>query len=434
MVYSPYLQNGTLALVDTNPATLDKMYRLAKMAAAHAGVKLQVEASTDRREVLPGSDFAVLCFAEKSAYYRDIDCKISGKYGVRMCSGDTIGPGGIFRTMRELPVIMQCAKDVEELCPDAWLINYINPTTVHGIALMRYAPNVKSFALCDGQHMPHVKKRYAQKAGIIQGPDTYTDEIDRGFDLRIAGVNHFTWMLKAAYKGRDVMPEIAESLRKDAIKETNGGDTGAKALYNEAIGYKLYKIFGCIPTVVSHTKEYVPYWQGHGVAEDDLPPLMLWDVEPRYERHRKMFEQVDSFLDGTTPISEYKTAFGPDHATDIIESMIGGLHKQFYVNTANRGAVPNMSDDAYLELLCDLDLNGPRPVYVGEMPRGIKGMEELVLDTHELTAQAVVTGDYELLRRAMLTDPLVNSISDADAILKELLEAERDILPAHWYK
>ena len=111
------------------------------------------------------------------------------------------------------------------------------------------------------------------------------------------------------------------------------------------------------------------------------------------------------------------TTFGPDHATDIIETMVGGLDKPFYVNTFNRGAVTNMADDAFLELLCDVDADGPRPQPVGEMPRGLRGLQEQVLDTHELTAEAVVTCDRRLLRRAMLTDPLVSSLADADAIL-----------------
>jgi alpha-galactosidase len=92
-----------------------------------------------------------------------------------------------------------------------------------------------------------------------------------------------------------------------------------------------------------------------------------------------------------------------------------------------------MNDDSFLELLCDIDMQGPKPRPVGEMPRGIRGMQEAILDTHELTAEAVVKGDYALLRRAMLTDPLVTSIADADAILSELLAAERDAIPAGWY-
>jgi alpha-galactosidase/6-phospho-beta-glucosidase family protein len=433
MVHSPHLNNGTLALVDTDKQRLDKLEKLARMVVADQGVSLTIEASTDRRAVLPGSDFVVLSFAKDTVRYRGLDTVISEKYGIRMCSGDTIGPGGVFRAMRELPHILDCARDVEELCPDAWVINYINPSAVNGMALKRFAPNLKSFGLCDSLHMPHVKRMYAERAGLVGPGEKLTAEQDKKFDLRIAGVNHFTWVLKAEYDGRDVMPEIGDYIRRKAATETDGGDTGAKAVHNDAIGYKLFEMFDKVPACVAHTKEYVRYWQGHGVTEEDIPELSLWETEARYKRHRDMWEQIDRFISGETPIGDYMTTFGPDHATDIIENMVGNLGKPFYINTYNGGAVPNMADDAYLELLCDVDMDGPRPRPVGDMPRGLRSMQEIVLDTHELTAEAVARGDKALLRRALLVDPLTNSIGDTEALIEDLLDAERDAIPQHWY-
>ncbi|KYG27706.1 glycoside hydrolase family 4 [Alkalihalobacillus trypoxylicola] len=433
MVHSEHLNNGTLTLVDTNKDKLEKLVKLAQMVVDYSGVNLTIEGSTNRREVLSGADFVVLSFAENTVKYRGIDCEVSEKYGIRMCSGDTIGPGGIFRAMRELPVIMDCARDIEELCPNAWVINYINPATVHGMALKRFAPQLKSFALCDSHHMPHKKIILAERAGIIANHKEYTEEIDRQFDIRIAGVNHFTWLLKAEYQGKNVLPDIAESLRKHAETETVGGDTGAKALFNDSISYQLYEIFGYVPTCTAHTKEYLPYWQGLGKLKDTIPPLSIWETEERYMRHREMWDQIDRFINKEKPIEEFMTSFGPDHATDIIENMVGNLGKKFYVNTYNNGAVTNMNDDALLELLSEVTMEGVKPLPVGEMPRGIRGMQEVVLDTHELTAEAVVEGSREKLRRAMLTDPLVHSIADGDQIIEELLERESDMIPKHWY-
>ncbi len=434
MVMSPYLNTGTLTLVDTDEDRLNKLLRLARMVVEEEGVALAIEGSTDRREVLAGSDFVVLSFAKNTVKYRGIDCEISEKYGIRMCSGDTIGPGGIFRAMRELPVIMECIDDIRELCPEAWVINYINPSSVHGMAISRYAPDLKSFALCDGLHMPHVKENYLRRTSVLAAGDAYTEDMDNRFDFRIAGVNHFTWLLKAEFDGQDVAPQIAESLRMAAETGTDGGDQGAKAIGNDAIGYELYTIFGYIPTCVAHTKEYVSYWQGLGRTPDAIAPLSIWETEERYKRHDEMWEQIEDFISGARPISEYRTTFKPDHATDIIENMVGNLGKHYYINTQNNGAVTNMNDDAFLELCCEVTLDGVKPLPVGEMPRGIRGMQELVLDTHELTAEAVVEGSFEKLRRAMLTDPLVNSIADADLIIKELLERERDVIPARWYR
>lgn len=434
MVHSPYLNKGTLSFVDTDEICLNKMVKLARMVVEANQVQLTVEGFTDRKLALENADFVVLSFAKETVKYRGIDCRVSEKYGIRMCSGDTIGPGGIFRAMRELPVIMECARDIEHICPNAWVINYINPSTVNGMALSRYAPNLKSFALCDGQHMPHIKKNFAVRAGLVGQKEEFTAEMSNRFDFRIAGVNHFTWLIKAEIDGQDVSPDIAESLRKNAETGTDGGDKGAKAIFNDAISYDLYNIFGHIPTCVGHTKEYVRYWQGLGKTKDAIPPLSIWETEDRYLRHQEMWDQVDDFISGKTPITEYMTTFGPDHATDIIENMVGGLGKPFYINTFNQGAVSNMNDDAFLELCCDTTMNGIKPYPVGEMPRGIRGMQELILDTHELTVEAVLERSLTKLRRAMLTDPLVSSIADADQIIKELLEEEKEVLPAEWFE
>lgn len=433
MVHSPHLNSGTLALVDTDLGRLARLEKLANMVVAEAGVPLRIEADADRRAVLAGSDFVVLSFAKDTVRYRGLDTAISAKYGIRMCSGDTIGPGGVFRAMRELPHILDCARDVRELCPDAWVINYINPSTVNGMALHRYAPEIKSFALCDSLHMPHVKRMYAERAGIVGTGQSLTHAQDKAFDLRIAGVNHFTWVLKAEYDGVDVMPAIGEAVRRRAATETDGGDVGAKAVHNDAIGYRLYEMYGKVPACVAHTKEYMRFWQGHGVTPEAIPELSLWETDARYKRHRDMWDQIDGFVSGATPISSYMTTFGPDHATDIVESMVGGLGKPFYINTLNNGAVPNMAADSFLELLCDVDMDGPRPRPVGDMPRGLRAMQELVLDAHELTAEAVVMGDRDLLRRALLTDPLTNSIGDTEALIEELMDAERDAIPQHWF-
>ena len=145
-----------------------------------------------------------------------------------------------------------------------------------------------------------------------------------------------------------------------------------------------------------------------------------------------MWREVDEAVSGALPIGNFLGRHGPDHATDIIEAMAGGLAQPFYINTLNRGAVGNLPDDAFLELLCDVDMDGPRPHPVGDMPLGVRGLTQQILDTHELTAEAVARGDYALLRRAMMTDPLTNSITDADAILQELIAVQGDALPAHW--
>ena len=220
--------------------------------------------------------------------------------------------------------------------------------------------------------------------------------------MRIAGVNHFTWLLRAEWLGTDVSDAIAASLRAGAAHENLTVEGEAKGWLNQTIGVELYDIFDQVPVCVSHTKEYVPYYQQAGRSGNGTLPLAVWDTETRYDRHEAMWHQIDSFLEGTIPIEDYTTLLGPD-----------------------RGAVTNRADDAFLELLCDIDMDGP-------VPRGLLGQQRLILDTHELTAEAVARDDRNLVWRAMLTDPIVNSIAGADAILAELLEPERDAISVGW--
>lgn len=434
MVYSQHLNTGTLAFVDTDPVVLRRMATLGEKLIAHERSPLKLEAAVNADDVLKGADFVVLSFADRSVMFRGLDCAIALKYGIRMCSGDTIGPGGIMRTLREFPKILDYCRRIEALCPDAWVINYINPTAANGIGLRLFAPKLKSFALCDGLHMPHVKRNYALRAGIVAQKEDWTPEVEAAFDFRIAGPNHFTWLLKAEYKGRDVAPDIAEALRLQAQKETEGGDRGAKSLHNTAITYELYKAFGFVPTCTAHTKEYLRFWQGLGKTPESIPPLSIWETDDRYRRHAEMWTQVDGYALGVTPIADYRKATGPDHATDIIEAMWAGLRKPFFVNTANAGTVPNMPADAFLEMLCDVSMDGPRPQPVGEAPVGLRGLWQQVLDAHELTARAAVTGDRDMLLRAFLCDPLVSSMSDSRAMIGELLAAERSALPEFWFR
>ena len=432
MTHSEHLRSGTLSLVDSNPVHLARMKALADKVVAHTGVPLKVEASTQAREVLKDADFVVFSFADHSVKYRGIDCEIALKYGIRMCSGDTIGPGGIMRSLREFPHILKYCRDIEALCPDAWVINYINPTAANGIGLRLFAPKLKTFALCDGLHMPHVKRNYARRAGIIQDDKEWNAGVDADFDFRISGPNHFTWVLKADYQGRDVSPVIAETLRKEAARETDGGDLGAKARFNESIAYELYKAFGFVPACTGHTKEYVRFWQGLGRTPEPIPPLSIWETGNRYEWHADMWNEVDGYVLGTTPIDTFVKRTGPDHATDIIEAMWGGVKKPFFINTANGGAVPNMPADAFLEMLCDVGMDGIKPRSVGEAPVGLRGLWQQVLDSHELTVRAAVSGDRELLYRAFVCDPLVSSLADSRAMMGELLAAEKDVLPDYW--
>ena len=442
MVTSNVLKNGTLALVDTNPSVLKTMKDLADKAVDHTSAPCDVIASTERKDVLKDADFIVTTFSDRNAHFRGVDTEISAKYGVRMCSADTIGPGGIFRTLREMPKLMDMVKDAEKMAPSAWMINFVNPTTVLGIALMRYA-NIRSFAICDGHHEPHHRIRMLKAVGILDDDaQVIPSDVEQKLDYRVGGVNHFTWLTKFTYDGKDYMPKWHDIVkeRADGERKINSSDqstfdanTHSKAKFNSAYALTLWDIYGAYPDTVGHTKEYMPFFQGLGVTDNDPEAIVLFEAEERKGKMAERWAETEKFSNGGLPIDQFFAGGTGDHATDIIEAMWGNLGKSFYINSANRGSVTNMADDAFLELRCDLDMHGPRPQPFGEMPRGLFGLQQQVLDTHELTAQAAVECDRDLLYRAMCTDPIINNLGDAKKIMEGLLEAERDALSKKWF-
>ncbi len=220
MVTSEVLKRGTLALVDSNPEVLKTMKTIAEKAIAETKAPVKLEASTKREDLMKDADFVVLTFSRDNTLYRGIDTRISAKYGVTMCSSDTIGPGGIFRALREIPVVMDIAADMRKLCPDAWLVSFVNPTAVLGIALMRYASDIKSFALCDGNHEPGNTMHFLKSVGLVEKDrKSLTAEELKKTQISISGVNHCTWMYEFTYDGKDMLPAFRDNLSRLAAEE-----------------------------------------------------------------------------------------------------------------------------------------------------------------------------------------------------------------------
>jgi len=248
------------------------------------------------------------------------------------------------------------------------------------------------------------------------------------FTMRIAGVNHFTWLLEAQFRGRNVMPEIHEALR--TLGEEEKAEAPAKALYNRRISAALADVFGAVPVCTAHTKEYLPYFQGHGghPGAEVVPPLSLFEDDKREGITEQMWREIGEYNSGQRPIGEFLEKGASDHATDVIEAIWSDNGRHFFVNVPNQGAVPNLPSEAILELECEVGREGPRPIPVPEMPIGLRGLQMQIHDTHELTVEAFMKRDRNLLLRALCTDPLVPSLATARAVLADLYKAEKEAL------
>ena len=414
------LTDGHLALVDTDPEHLEGMRQLAEKVRQQSGAGHQISAATDFREALPGADFVILSFSHRNAHFRGVDVQVSAKHGVRMCSGDTIGPGGVFRALREFPRVMEIARATEALCPDAWLINYINPSSVFGIALSRYC-KVRNFALCDSLHLPYLHRNYMKMIGLDPAEE-------RDFSMRIAGVNHFTFLIESTFKGEDVLPRIHEAFR--TLGERDDPAKSAKEVFNNRIAARLADYFGAVPVCTAHTKEYVPYFQGHGVHVDEeiVPPLKLFEHDQREATTAAMWQEIGEYNSGKRPASGFLENYTSDHATDVVQAIWNDSGRHLFINVPNRGTVPNLPDDAVLELECVVGRDGPKPVPAPDMPLGLRGLQMQIHDTHELTVEAFMQKDRGLLLRALATDPIVETLATAEKVLEDLYDAEKDVL------
>ncbi|MCJ8328657.1 MAG: glycoside hydrolase family 4 [Lentisphaeria bacterium] len=434
MVTKAALNNGTLVLVDPDKTKLGWLKKIAERAISATGVKLKLECYTDYRKGLKKADFVLLAFAVEGVKLRGLDAEVSTKHGMVMCSADTIGPGGIMRTLREIPRQNMIMDDVEKLCPNAWVINWVNPTSAMGIAMMRHYPHIKSMALCDGPHNPRFDNQLMVDAGIAKSPEAITDAMRSRTKIRSGGVNHFNWLVEMTYNGKDVTGKIKDKLRAASQGEhVASSEKGKRNLAND-IASQIADSLGFVPKCIWHTMEYLPYWQGHDVAKKDVLAIKQWQISVRRDWMNACWKDMRDIGSGKRKMDDFLENTGSDHASDIIESMWTGTNKQFYINIPNNGSVTNMQDDDYLELSCVVDMHDVRPLPFGEMPRPLRGFMYRVLDEHELAVKAAVTCDRDVLRQAFLSSMVAVSIPDVNNCMDELLRREKNYLPKAWYK
>ena len=433
MVKKPALTNGTLALVDYDKEKLEWIRGVAEKAIEATGVPLKLEVTTSRKTVLKKADFVILAFANEGVKLRGVDANISTKHGMTMCSADTVGPGGIMRTIREVPHQNEILDDVKKLCPNAWVINWVNPTAAMGIAMMRNYPELNTLAICDGPHNPRFDGQICVDAGLAKSRDDVTDAMLSRLKIRSAGVNHFNWITELTYKGKDLIPVVTERLKDASQKEhVAASDEGKVGLANR-IAYQLAEAVGYIPKCIWHTQEYLPYFQGHDVSKKDILAIRKWQIKVRRKWMNDCWKDMREIASGKR-LEAFLANTTADHASDIIETMWTGNGKAYYINTLNAGAVTNMTDDAYLELLSHVDMNGVRPLPYGEMPRPLLGYMQRILDEHELAVEAAVSCDRKTLLKSFLASMVTVSIPDARACMEEMLKREKDYLPKKWQK
>lgn len=411
----PELQGSTLSLMDIDSDRLDRTVAAADAMLEYNDVDATIEATMDRREALSDADYVLNMIHVGGREPLENEIRIPQEYGVSQAVGDTLGPGGIFRLLRTAPAMLDLARDMEELCPDALLLNYTNPMAMLCWAIDE-ATDVDIIGLCHSvQH-------------TAEAISNYVDIPREEFDYWVAGINHMAWFLEAKHDGDSVYPALY-----DAIDDPN--------TYNrDNVRFEILQHFGAYVTESSnHMSEYVPYFRTEEetiqefVVEEDYDEYFVdWMPTGRYFEHWCSYQQEAAEMEASDidPLIERSEEYG----SRIIHSMETGQLRRMNINIRNdEHAITNLAADACVEVPCLVDDRGVNPCTVGDLPPQLASLNRSNIDVQRLAVKGALEHDQDAIRRAIKLDPLTAAactLDEIDNMVDDLLAANADYLPA----
>ncbi|MBC8161502.1 MAG: alpha-glucosidase/alpha-galactosidase [Roseiflexaceae bacterium] len=415
------LRGSTITLMDIDAARLQHTHTGARALIERFDLPTQLVATTDRRAALAGADYVIVCFQVGGLAAYQLDVEIPRRYGIDQCVGDTLGPGGVMRGLRSIPVLLSIAQDMQELCPNALLIQYANPMAMNSWALN--TTGIRNVGLCHS--VQGTSQLLARRVGVPYEQVSF----------RSAGINHQAWFIEFRHGDEDLYPRIREVMaqrygRAPSHAAADNGDHSqpkGDSLYeggSERVRTAIMRTFGYFHTESSHhASEYVPYFRKNPELVREYIPerwdyfeLCLAHEPPNYE---KMLAQ------GLTPSHEYG-AF-------IIDSMETGTARVIYGNVENRGLITNLPAGCCVEVACLVDSNGVQPTVVGDLPPQLAALNRACIAVQERAVHAAIHGDRAAVYQAIALDPLTAALLTLDQIhsmTDELLAAEAQWLPA----
>ncbi|MBA3492109.1 MAG: hypothetical protein H0T55_08560, partial [Rubrobacteraceae bacterium] len=410
------LRGGSLVLHDINAEALEDMYEWGTRALDVAQADLTLEKSPELEEALRGADFVVLSISTGGLDATALDLEIPARYGVVQTVGDTVGPGGLFRGLRNIPVVVEIARAMERSCPHAILLNLTNPLTVLTRAVTKVT-SITSVGLCH---------ELFSTLGMLS---KMFDVPEEAVNVKVAGVNHFIWVTDVAVHGDDVTGEafrrISDGEAREISLSDNADDTDP---FTNTWGFRteLCRIYGYLPAAGDrHVCEFLP-----GYLEDEKErerlDLRVTTVDVRSERLAADRERVRSMVMGDEPIP---TGRSREEISDIIAAMWTGEDSVNIVNLPNAGQVRDLPLGAVVETYGALNGSGASGIVFGELPPAVAALVHPHVFNQEAIVQAGLTGDKELAFRAFSNDPLVGRGPDARKMFEEMLEAQREYLP-----
>ncbi len=424
MCETPSLSTWELALVDVHPEKCRQIGLFAERARQEYGVDLKISYTTDRLEALPGSDFVIFTFARDNMASRGAANQVAWTYGVRLYSGDTAGPGSVFRILRTVPEILEVAADIERICPQATVLNYVNPTNVIGAAIDRHT-NLRWYSFCDGMMDDYWRPDICEYAGI-----EYSEENYGRLELLAGGINHCVWMWGMTLDGNDVWEAFKERLRRRVAQLPKDASYPDDRYRPEL---QLVDIFDAWPTLSCHALEYWRYFQGKGRDPKRDYVLEQWNLNARVRWTRRVWREVSACNDGKmSPKTDVLAALENDMLTRVLDSLAGNRQDTLPVNIRNDGRISNLPADAVVELFGRFSNGKVEVAPIGEMPRGPLGLTHATLDQQELALEASLSGEFRTVVRAIACDPTVMSLRDAENLAYDLMALFEGSQPRKW--
>lgn len=407
---TPALQGFELALYDIDLERLRDSENMLNNLKRSSGSTCVVKAYSDRKEALRGAKYVINAIQVGGYDPCTItDFEIPKKYGLRQTIADTVGIGGIFRNLRTIPVMLEFAADIREVCPDALFLNYTNPMAVLTNVMNTYG-QVRTVGLC-----------HSVQACI---PDLFKSlEMDKtGVQAKIAGINHMAWLLEVTRDGADLYPEIK---RRAAEKQ--------KQPHKDMVRFEMMLKFGFYITESSeHNAEYHPYF-----IKRNYPELIDRFQIPLDEYPRRCVSQIanwEKMREELVNNAELKHERSHEYASYIMEAIETDVPFKIGGNVMNTGLIPNLPKEACVEVPCLVDASGVTPTYVGDLPPQCAALNRTNINTQLLTIEAAITGKKEHIYHAAMLDPHTSaelSMDDIVALCDDLIEAHGDWLPAY---
>ncbi len=422
-------KNWKLGLVDIDPEALKVAEGLSRKMVAATGADIQVEASLERRDLLPGADVVVTTIGVGGRRAWEADVYIPRKHGIFQPVGDTTMAGGISRSLRLIPAMVEIARDVQRLCPKALFINYANPMSVICWAV-RQVTGAEIIGLCIG-----VYEVIHELADFIGKPRNEVSAL-------AAGLNHFTWVYDLRWQGQDAWPLVREKLAQERAGQSQRTTTGwagqadAPRAANNPFSWSLFETYGAYPAVNDrHVSEFFPERFPRGMCFGRQLGVDVYSFEDCIASGDQIYDEMRLLALGESPVDAAAIQSGlGEHSqlVQIIDALDTDGRMNFTANLPNRGVVPNLPADAILELTSVATGRGVRPLFVPDFPGLLAAPLIRKIAAQRLTVEAALQENpdrrRDLFIEALLMDGCVTELGTARSLADELLESQKAYL------